>query len=312
MSFQNDLPESLAKSKTVDVLFRAVRENRCPHGILFSGPSAKALEKVCVALAGDILGMSAEKSLDFHVVRPENKSRTISMENVLGLVHQIQQTPSIGTQKAACVFDADRFGRDSANAFLKTLEEPPAGTFIFLTTTAVNRVLPTVRSRCLHFRIAGEENLDHPEWLLWQRDFENWISDLISGAALREIGKTVFAVYALTTRLQSLVKTIADEAWAEAKKNLAKNASDEQCDAMQAGIQRGIRRQILGEIQNSALRLSLRAGATTPFVAESAQTCALLEKLGGMLELNMQDGAVFEAFLLNCMRIWAKKKTPHI
>ncbi len=308
MSYQNALPEQILKTKTVDAIFRAIRENRCPHGILFYGASAKILEKVAVAVSSEILGNDAENFIDFHVVRPANKSRTISIEDVSELVRQMHQSPAAGARKVAFVAEADRLGKDSANAFLKTLEEPPAGTFIFLTTTAVNRVLPTIRSRCLHFRIPGEEQISHPDWLQWRSDFEKWIFALVNGEAISEIGKTIFSAYALTTRLQNLVKTLAAEAWKTQEKSLPANVSEDQKDAMLTGTQRGMRRKILAEIQESALSLVLQSGAGTPFVAESAATCELLEKLNGLLELNAQEGTIFEAFLLSCMRIWAKKK----
>ncbi len=308
MSFQNDLPKSLSETKTVQVLFSAIKENRCPHGILFYGASPKILEELCVALASEILGMPAKKCLDFHVVSPMNKSRTISMEQIHGLVREIQQSPSAGNKKVACVFDAERLGKDSANAFLKTLEEPPEGTFIFLTSTAVNRVISTILSRCLQFRIQGTETLDDPEWIQWKSDFEKWILSLTSGEAVgKNVAKTIFSLYALTMRLKALVETISDKAWEETKEEIPKTLSSEQKKALQDGAVRGVRRQVLSEIQDTILQFSLQKGAERSFIAECTQTCELLERLSRLLELNMKDIDVFEAFFLSCTRIWAKR-----
>ena len=54
--------------------------------------------------------------------------------------------------------------KESSNAFLKTLEEPPPGTYIFMATTRNNSILPTIRSRCL--QVAGTEitSLNHAQW----------------------------------------------------------------------------------------------------------------------------------------------------
>lgn len=302
------LPLFLAKARSVRVLFDAVEKNRLPHGILFYGGSARALEQVCLGLASKILRVQAEKSLDFHVVRPANKSRTIGIENVLGLVREIQQSPAFGERKVACIYDADRLGRDSANAFLKTLEEPPAGTFIFLMTTAVNKVLPTIRSRCLHFRIPGEDRIESEEWRLWLRDFEAWIGSLVGGEAISDIGMSVFSVYALTVRFQALVKEVADLEWGCVENALPVGVNADQKDAMQVGISRGVRHRLLSEMQEAFLRLALRGSEGIPLVGEAARSCALLEQFNRLLELNAQDGAVIEAFLLNCLRIWSKKK----
>lgn len=307
-AYLENLPSSLAKTRSVRVLFDAAEKNRLPHGILFYGGSAKALELVCINLASGILGVPAEKSLDFHVVRPANKSRTIGIENVLALVKEIQQSPAFGERKVACIYDAERLGRDSANAFLKTLEEPPAGTFIFLMTTAINKVLPTIHSRCLHFRIPGEDRIDHEEWRLWLNDFENWIGGLLGGSGTADIGQSVFSVYALTVRFQSLVKEISDQEWERIENALPAGINAEQKDAMQVGTSRGVRFRLLAEMQEALLRLALRDDTGTPLVNETARSCALLEHLNHLLELNMQDGAVIEAFLLNCLRIWTKKK----
>ena len=308
MNSLENLPPLLAKARSVRVLFDAAEHNRLPHGILFYGGSARALEQVCTSLASKLLGVSAEKSLDFHTLRPANKSRTIGIENVLALVKEIQQSPAFGDRKVACIYDADRLGRDSANAFLKTLEEPPAGTFIFLMTTSINKILPTIHSRCLHFRIPGEDRIEHEEWRLWLKDFENWIGDLIDGSGAGDIGKSVFSVYALTVRFQGLVKEISDLEWERIESTLPAGVNADQKDAMQAGASRGVRHRLLAEMQEALLHLSLRANAGTPLVNETAKSCALLEHLNHLLELNMQDGAVVEAFLLNCLRIWTKKK----
>ena len=302
------LPPALTKARGVRALFEAVAQNRCPHGILFYGASAAAQEAVCLALAERILGVPAGKSLDFHAVRPANKSRTIGIESVLALVREIQQSPAFGDRKVACVFDAERLGRDSANAFLKTLEEPPAGTFIFLMTTAVNKVLPTILSRTLHFRIPGETRVENEEWRLWLDDFSKWIGGLIAGEAAADVGKSVFSVYALTVRLQALVKEISDAEWDRLEAALPAGVSADQKDAMQVGAARGVRHRLLAEIQESLLQSALRADAGTPLVSETARSCALLEHLNGLLELNMQDGAVVEAFLLNCLRIWSRRR----
>lgn len=308
METLGNLPPALANARSVRVLFDAAGNNRLPHGILFYGGSAKALETVCRSLATKLLGTPAEKSLDFHVIRPANKSRTIGIESVLALVKEIQQSPAFGDRKVACIYDADRLGRDSANAFLKTLEEPPAGTFIFLMTTAINKILPTIHSRCLHFRIPGEDRIDHEEWRLWLNDFETWIGTLLDGNGAGEIGKSVFSVYALTVRFQALVKEISESEWERLESELPAGVSSEQKDAMQVGVSRGVRHRLLSEMQEALLRPALRDNAGSPFVNETARSCALLEHLNHLLELNMQDGAVVEAFLLNCLRIWTKKK----
>jgi len=64
------------------------------------------------------------------------------------LVDRIGTRPARGRAKVFVVRQAERLNEAAQNALLKTLEEPPPGTFIILVTTSLDRMLPTTRSRC--------------------------------------------------------------------------------------------------------------------------------------------------------------------
>ncbi len=307
MNTSADFPEKTpAQTKMEQTLFSAEAEGRLPHALLFSGSSAKRAEALMFALARKILGGEVRTHPDFHSVRPENKMRRISIDNILALVRKIQQSPLVGTRKVACVYEPERMGRDAANAFLKTLEEPPAGTTIFLLSGAINQVLPTVRSRCLNFRLHGNEPFDDPRMLAWLGDFSTWINALRAGNFSTEIASGIFSVYGLTSRFESLLEALTDEAWTQI--DLPEDADSDQRDALREGTARGIRRRMLASIEDTLLRISL-ADAQNGFASVPAATksCELLENLSGLLELNAQISAVLESFLLSCMRLWAKK-----
>lgn len=295
-----------AASRTVRTLFAAEAEGRLPHALLLSGEDSEKLERAMFAVAGKILGGNAAAHPDFHVLRPENKMRRISIENTLHLVRKIQQSPLLGTRKVACVHEPERMGRDAANAFLKTLEEPPAGTTIFLLSGAVNQVLPTIRSRCLHFRIGGDARFDDARWSAWLDDFSAWIFALREGKILREIGTGIFSVYGLATRFEALLAALSDEAWEKA--GVPETATAEQRDAMREGLSRGVRRRLFAGIEDALLRFSADPAGGKFFVAETAKSCAVLERCAGLLEVNAQVAVALEAFLLNCLRIWTKPR----
>lgn len=305
-AFAGSLPADLASSRAVQTLFAAEAAGRLPHALLLSGESPRNLELVMFALAGAILGGNAAAHPDFHRIRPENKMRRIGIAGTLELVRQIQQTPLLGSRKVACVYEPERMGRDAANAFLKTLEEPPAGTVIFLLSGAVNQVLPTIRSRCLNFRIGGNERFDDTRWKRWLGDFREWIGGLREGRTVRDVGGGVFSVYGLSARFESLLAELSEEAWE--KIEIPENATAEQRDALREGCSRGVRRKLLAGIEDALLEFARAATADGKnYVAETAKSCELLEHLAGLLELNAQIAVVIEAFLLNCLRIWAKK-----
>jgi DNA polymerase III subunit delta' len=80
-------------------------------------------------------------------------SKEIKVEAVRAAVAFAQQTASRGGAKLVVVHPADRMNATSANALLKTLEEPPGRARFVLTSSAPQRLLPTVRSRCQAQRV---------------------------------------------------------------------------------------------------------------------------------------------------------------
>lgn len=99
-------------------------------------------------------------------IEPRGKSRTIPIEVMRELQHRIGQTSLSGSRKIAVIWGADRLGDEAANAFLKTLEEPPDGSVFFLVTPAPASVLATVRSRCQRLTLSEPEAERVPEeWM---------------------------------------------------------------------------------------------------------------------------------------------------
>ncbi len=79
----------------------------------------------------------------------KQKALTISVDVIRHfLVEPVARRPLRGRAKIFIVREAERLGDGAQNSLLKTLEEPPLDTFIVLITTAMDRMLPTTRSRC--------------------------------------------------------------------------------------------------------------------------------------------------------------------
>ena len=81
---------------------------------------------------------------------PENleRARSISVDQVRGLSSVFALKPSFSARRIVIVDAIDDMERAGANALLKSLEEPPAGTIFLLVSHAPGRLLPTIRSRC--------------------------------------------------------------------------------------------------------------------------------------------------------------------
>lgn len=81
-------------------------------------------------------------------------ARNISVDQVRGLQRLLGNAPSLSDRRIVLIDSADDMERGAANALLKNLEEPPAGTLFLLVTHAPARLLPTIRSRCRMLRFA--------------------------------------------------------------------------------------------------------------------------------------------------------------
>ena len=92
--------------------------------------------------------VAANSHPDFTVARTPEDKHELPVEVVRQFCRKLGLKPSRGRRSVGVVEDADDFNEESANCFLKTLEEPAAGSVLLLLTTGTERQLPTVLSRC--------------------------------------------------------------------------------------------------------------------------------------------------------------------
>lgn len=78
----------------------------------------------------------------------------IAVEDARALGHFLSLTSAAGGRRVVIVDTADEMNRETANAILKILEEPPPNTYFFLVSHAPGRLLPTIRSRCVHMPLS--------------------------------------------------------------------------------------------------------------------------------------------------------------
>lgn len=314
-SILSSTDETLA-SAPVRAMLEALRENRLSHSLIISGEDQESVEQTAHHLAAQILiGRDSPLPLarhpDFFAVRPTGKMRQISAGKTRDLIRDINHSSREGGGKVAVLYEADRMHQSAANIFLKTLEEPPAETTLLLLTSRPHFLLPTIRSRCLHFRLpaaAGEE--DFPEPLLaWLSDYSAWLAGMAGKLESRQdICSQVIGLYGLLSRFSPLLKTTVAEGWQAQKENLPENITDEEEQALAEGIRLGIRDRLFTAIEHR-----LRAFATERLEEEGAakafvRTTAELERVAGLLRVNLQESAALEAFLLEALRQWGRRR----
>ena len=145
---------------------------------------------------------------DVHWIEPEKKSRIIGVSQVRTTLPAIHQTSLEGGWKACVFLYADRLNTESANAFLKSLEEPPDKSIILLVTDSPQALLPTIVSRCQVIRAqAGESGPD-----------VGWVEELLKVLATKkQDGLTpVMRTAQVESLLAAIEEAVADQVAEEA------------------------------------------------------------------------------------------------
>ena len=82
------------------------------------------------------------------------RKRSIPIDEIRMLQHRLTTRPTLGSRRVVIIDPADDLEKNAVNALLKSLEEPPVGTYFLLVTHRLGRLLPTIRSRCRLLRFA--------------------------------------------------------------------------------------------------------------------------------------------------------------
>lgn len=179
----------LGDEAVVERFRRSISRNRMSHAYLFHGPKGVGKKTFAVRLAQCLFceriedaelqacgecpsckRIEAKTHPDFlHVECPKGK-RILPVELFIGskerrgregMCHEIALKPMSGNRKIAIVDDTESMNPESANALLKTLEEPPEYATLILIASNADSLLPTIRSRCQQVRFSplNEESL---------------------------------------------------------------------------------------------------------------------------------------------------------
>lgn len=235
--------------------------------------------------------VEAESHPDVLYLRTPEGKHELPVAAMRDFCAQLALKPARGPRKIGIVEDADDFNEESANSFLKTLEEPPLGSLLLLLGTSIDRQLPTIQSRCQIVRFAPLSNADVSAILAaqgindpLQRDR---LARLGAGSAARALALNDDSIWQVRQKLiEGLTGPRASfqplaEAWAEFYEDVGKDKGAAQRMRVSLVL------KFLIEAVEHALKLSLGATVTGLDATEAARLKAFADRVGpdGLMEL---------------------------
>jgi DNA polymerase-3 subunit delta' len=145
----------------------------------------------------------SSKAREIFIAQPESKSRRIVIEQIRNLEHALQMRATEGRRKVAIISEADRLQPQAANAFLKTLEEPPKDSLLLLLSALPEALPQTILSRCVAIPLApNREAADQPE--------EKKLGQLLRNAVSKQ-SWGIRDAYQLAQDFQRVLRTIREQ-----------------------------------------------------------------------------------------------------
>jgi DNA polymerase-3 subunit delta' len=334
---------AIASSNAWELLRRSLSRNRLAHGLLFLGDDIDLLESGAEALAQTLncrapkerseegrpmapcgtcpncVRIAARNHADVTWIRPENRSRQISADQTREVVRTITLKPMEAAHKIAIFVGADRMHTTAANIFLKTLEEPPAGSVLILLSTEPGRLLDTILSRCQRVSFGVSPFRVGPEVEAWVGEFARLAAEGTAGVMARYqlLGTLLNSLGAARESIEERLTAASPiSRYADATPDQQERWTDELAAAIEAEYRR-LRGEYLGGLHawlRDVWLAASGAGAATPMFPafnpastvvaarlRPAEALANIEAWEGtqrLLHTNVQEALALEVGLL--------------
>jgi DNA polymerase-3 subunit gamma/tau len=195
----------VGQASITGTLKSAIQKNQLGHAYLFCGPRGVGKTTCARIFAKTInclnLGPDAEPCNTCESCQSFNESRSFniheldaasnnSVEDIRNLTEQVRIPPQVGKYSIYIIDEVHMLSSNAFNAFLKTLEEPPAHAVFILATTEKHKIIPTILSRCQIFdfnRIKVEDIVKYLEYISGQEGVE-FEADAFNVIALKADG----------------------------------------------------------------------------------------------------------------------------
>jgi DNA polymerase-3 subunit gamma/tau len=158
----------VGQHQVAETLMHEINNNKLAQAFLFTGPRGVG-KTTCARILAKVInaqdGGDPNQDYAFNIFELDAASNN-SVEDIRHLIDQVRIPPQVGKYKVYIIDEVHMLSTQAFNAFLKTLEEPPAYAIFILATTEKHKILPTILSRCQVFnfnRIETKDMVSHLE-----------------------------------------------------------------------------------------------------------------------------------------------------
>ncbi|AEB77141.1 DNA polymerase III subunit delta' [Clostridium botulinum C/D] len=172
MSFENIIGHDLIKRE----INNSIDSRKFSHAHLIVGEDGIGKSLIAREIALKVLGKIEDRDyVDIIQWRVEKNKQSIGVDNIRDIIKEVNKKPYEEDKKVIIVYEAERMTIEAQNAFLKTIEEPPAGVLIILLSSNLELMLETIKSRCQIHKLKRLDFKDMDRYI--KREYPNLQDD---------------------------------------------------------------------------------------------------------------------------------------